>query len=66
MCSYTGRSQWPHSLRHDMSYGRAIAQRLVAGFPTRRPGFELRSAQGGFVVDKVTLGQVFSEYFSFP
>jgi hypothetical protein len=39
---------------------------LVAGFPPRRPGFEPRSSRVGFVVDKVALGQVFSEYFGFP
>jgi hypothetical protein len=39
--------------------------RLVAGFPPRRSGFESRSGHVGFVVDKVALGQVFSEYFSF-
>jgi hypothetical protein len=33
--------------------------RLVAGFPQRRPG----SGQVGFVMDKVALEQVFSEYF---
>jgi hypothetical protein len=32
-------------------------KRLVAGFPPRWPGF---------VVDKVALRQVFSEYFGFP
>jgi hypothetical protein len=32
----------------------------------RRPRFELRLDHVGFVVDKVTLGQVFSEYFGFP
>jgi hypothetical protein len=37
-------------------------KRLVAGFPPRRPG----SGHVGFVVDKVVLGQVFSEYFDFP
>jgi hypothetical protein len=41
-------------------------RRLVAGFPPRRPGFEPRSGHVGFVVDKVTLGEVFSEYFGFP
>jgi hypothetical protein len=41
-------------------------RRLVAGFPPRRPGFELRSDHMGFVVDEVTTGQVFSEYFDFP
>jgi hypothetical protein len=40
--------------------------RLVAGFPLRWPGFNPRSSHVGSVVDKVALGQVFSEYFSFP
>jgi hypothetical protein len=31
-----------------------------------RPGFEPRSGHMVFVVDKVEIGQVFSEYFSFP
>jgi hypothetical protein len=30
------------------------------------PGFEPGSGHLGFVVDKVALGQVFSEYFGFP
>jgi hypothetical protein len=38
----------------------------VAGFPPRRPGFDHRSGHVGFVVDKVALGQDFSEYFGFP
>jgi hypothetical protein len=33
-----------------------------AGFAKRRPGFEPRSSHVGFVVDKMALGQVFSEY----
>jgi hypothetical protein len=33
---------------------------------TRRPEFEPRSGNVGFVVDKVALGQVFVEYFGFP
>jgi hypothetical protein len=41
-------------------------KQLVAGFPPRRSGFEPRSGQVGFVVNKVALGQVFSEYFGFP
>jgi hypothetical protein len=41
-------------------------RRLVSGFPPRRPGFEPRSGHVGFVVDKVELGQVFSEYFGLP
>jgi hypothetical protein len=39
-------------------------KRLVAGFPPRRPGFDPRSGHVGFV-DKVALGQDFSEYFGF-
>jgi hypothetical protein len=35
---------------------------LGAGFPPRRPG----SGQVGFVVNKMTLEQVLSEYFGFP
>jgi hypothetical protein len=38
---------------------------LVAGFPPLRPGFEPRSGHVWFVGDKVALGQVSSEYFSF-
>jgi hypothetical protein len=41
-------------------------RRLVAGFPPRRPEFQPRSGHVGFVVDKVALGQGFSEYFGFP
>jgi hypothetical protein len=36
------------------------------GFTPRWPGFEAGSGQVGFVVDKVALGQVFSEYFGSP
>jgi hypothetical protein len=39
---------------------------LAAGFPPRRPGFEPGSDHVRFVVDKVALGQVSSEYFGFP
>jgi hypothetical protein len=38
---------------------------LVSGFPPRRPEFDPRSSQVGFVVDKVAVGQVSSEQFSF-
>jgi hypothetical protein len=41
-------------------------RRLVAGFSPRRPVFDPRSGHVGFVVDKVALGQVFSEFFDFP
>jgi hypothetical protein len=46
-----------HSLRND-----ARAQVVNAGFPPRWPG----SGHVGSVMDKVALGQVFSEYFGFP
>jgi hypothetical protein len=35
---------------------------FVSGYPEQRPG----SSHTGFVVDKVALGQVVSEYFGFP
>jgi hypothetical protein len=34
--------------------------------PPRRTGFDPTSGHVGFVVDKVTVGKVFSEYFGFP
>jgi hypothetical protein len=43
-----------------MKEGRAIAQAVSCW-----PGFEPRSGHVGFVVDKVALGQDFSEYFGF-
>jgi hypothetical protein len=41
-------------------------RRLVAGLPQRLPGFDPRPSHVGFVVAKVALGQVLSEYFGFP
>jgi hypothetical protein len=35
-------------------------------FPPRRRGFKPGSSHVRFVVDKMALGQVFSEYFGFP
>jgi hypothetical protein len=35
----------------------------MTGFPQRQSGFEPMSGHEGFVVDKVALEQVFSEYF---
>jgi hypothetical protein len=40
-------------------------RRLVAGFPSRRPGFKPGSDHMGFVVDKAAVGQVFYDYFCF-
>jgi hypothetical protein len=42
-----------------------VKPRLVAGFPPRRPEFKTGSSHVGFLMDKVALGQVFSEYFGF-
>jgi hypothetical protein len=44
----------------------AWRRRLEAGFPLRRPGFDPRSNHVGYMVDKLTRGQVSSEYFGFP
>jgi hypothetical protein len=46
--------------------GRAISLAVTAGFAPRRPAFDPRLSHVGSVVDKVTLGQVFYEYFCFP
>jgi hypothetical protein len=46
--------------------GRTIAQAVSRWLPPWRPGFDLRSSHVGFVVDRVALGQVSSEYFRFP
>jgi hypothetical protein len=40
--------------------------RLVASLSPRRPGFESRSGNLGFVVGKTAQGQEFSGYFYFP
>jgi hypothetical protein len=51
-----------------MSYLRAVPRlmRLVTGFAPRRTGFEPRSGHVEFVVNKVALGQVFSEFSPLP
>jgi hypothetical protein len=46
--------------------GRAIAQAVSRWLPTAAATVRARSGHVAFVVDKVTLGQVFSEYFGFP
>jgi hypothetical protein len=51
-----------------LSYGTALVLPLLsfAGFSPRRPGFHSRSGHVRFVVDKMALEHVFSEYFGFP
>jgi hypothetical protein len=39
---------------------------IVACFSPWRPGFKPRSLYMGFMMNKVALGQVFSEYFGIP
>jgi hypothetical protein len=39
---------------------------VAAGFPPGRPRFEPVSGNVGFVMGKVALAQVSSEYFGFP
>jgi hypothetical protein len=58
-CSYVLWFDLQMQTQHECGIDSAI----VAGFPPRRPGFEPRSGHAGFVVDKVALRQVFSEYF---
>jgi hypothetical protein len=46
--------------------GCAIAQEVSCWLPTAAAAFEAGCGHVGFVMDKMALGQVFSEYFSFP
>jgi hypothetical protein len=46
--------------------GHAIAQADSRWLPTAAAWVRSGSGQVGFVVDKVALGWVFSEYFGFP
>jgi hypothetical protein len=56
----------PHN-NHVLRYKQAVPllRRLVAGLSPRRPGFTPVSVHVGFVVDKVALGQVSSDFFGF-
>jgi hypothetical protein len=51
-------------LRHPLS--RAMAQAVSRWLPTAAARVRAWSGHVGFVVDKVALRQVFSEYFGFP
>jgi hypothetical protein len=44
---------------------RAVAQAVSSWLQTAAVGFEPKSSQVGFVVNKVALGQIFSEYCGF-
>jgi hypothetical protein len=43
----------------------AVSRRPLTA-EAQRPGFDPGSVHVGFVVDKVAMGHVFSEYFDFP
>jgi hypothetical protein len=53
--------------RAELSIVKAVPwlRRLAAGLPPRRPGFDPGSVHVGFLVDKVTLGQVFLRVLRF-
>jgi hypothetical protein len=42
----------------------AVVGRLVAGFPPRRFAFNPRLSHVGFMVGKMAVGWIFSEYFA--
>jgi hypothetical protein len=65
VCNYSAVADL-HTLQITKASAKPQLKRLVAGFPPRRPGLDPGCGQVGFVVDKVVLGQVFSEYFGFP
>jgi hypothetical protein len=46
-------------------WGHVITQAVIRRFPLWRRGFSPKPDHVGFVVDKVALGQAFSEYFGF-
>jgi hypothetical protein len=49
----------------NLCHGRTIAQAVIRWLPTAVARVCALSDDVGFVVDKVELGQVFSEYFGF-
>jgi hypothetical protein len=51
--------------QHTRTVGRALAQAVSRWRPIAAARVRARSGHVGFVVDKVALGQVFSEYFGF-
>jgi hypothetical protein len=53
------------AVQYDLVVAVPELRRLVPGFPPQQPGFSPSSRHVGFVVDKMALGQVSSEYFGF-
>jgi hypothetical protein len=62
-CYISYHDTWLNEIEVVMDHG--MAQAVDHRFLPRRPGFYPRSSYVGFVMGKVTLGQVFSEYFGF-
>jgi hypothetical protein len=60
---HPGLVQKARSGRSTPSPTAQIKKKIVPNFSPRRPGFNPGSGYVGFVVDRVALGQVFSEYF---
>jgi hypothetical protein len=62
------RKWWERELSSDKltKFGRGIAQAVSRWLPTAAARVRALVWQVGFVVDKVKLRQVFSEYFGFP
>ena len=56
-----------YNAEYELMLERAVSwlRRLVAGLSPRRPGFDSGSVHVGFVVDKVSLGQVFPRVLRF-
>jgi hypothetical protein len=63
---YGGSMFLRNTLNNLVWEGRAIAQAVSRRLPTAEARVRARGRSCGFVVDKVALGQVFSEYFGFP
>jgi hypothetical protein len=77
LIGYSGLSRLFAALKHtkpklkyctqvNLNIGRAIAQAVSRWLPTAAARVRTRSSKVGFVVAKLTLGQVFSEYLGFP
>jgi hypothetical protein len=75
MCFFTTMryTLWNHKRNRDVMKELQIPQvtdfiwhAIAQAVSCQWPGFEPRSGHVGYVVDKVALGQVFSEYSSFP
>jgi hypothetical protein len=49
-----------------LEVGRAVAQAVSRWLPATAAQVHVQAEDVGFVVDKATLGQVFSKYFGFP